>query len=63
MDALLTVVDDVDFDSLAWALSELQREPQLSKHLFDLRKLAMLPLADGRLARDAEQPLDASDAL
>ena len=41
--------DDVDHAWLAWALKELKRDASLSRHLAALRKLRMIPLADGGL--------------
>lgn len=53
---------DVDFGWLAWALRELQRDPQLSRHLDCLRRLPIVPLLDGGLGQpdggDIHEPAD-----
>lgn len=55
---------DVDIDWLTWALSTLQRDSQLGRQLEALRKLPMLPLADGYLGRGNDGPLyEASELL
>ena len=50
-------VADIDFEWLAWALRELNRDAALSKQLPELRKMRLLPLVDGGLGCPDDGPL------